>query len=82
MSLDWKPRGRDLVIGDFPWLARITDKARAKLDATIGDYIYPWPADKMFLEEHKLNADEFIQIVKDNSTDEDMIEVIKSLKNN
>jgi len=36
----------------------------------------------MFLEEHKLNADEFIQIVKDNSTDEDMIEVIKSLKNN
>jgi hypothetical protein len=41
MSLDWKPRGRDLVIGDIPWLARITDKARAKLDDTIGDYIYP-----------------------------------------
>ncbi|MBM3239114.1 DUF5069 domain-containing protein [Candidatus Poribacteria bacterium] len=41
MSLDWKPRGRDLVIGGFPWLARITDKARAKLNGTIGDYIYP-----------------------------------------
>ncbi|MFQ6041169.1 MAG: hypothetical protein ACE5PV_09965 [Candidatus Poribacteria bacterium] len=41
MGLDWKPRGRDLVIGGLPWLARITDKARAKLDSTIGDYIYP-----------------------------------------
>jgi len=41
MGLDWKPRHRDLVIGGIPWLARITDKARAKLNGTIGDYIYP-----------------------------------------
>ncbi len=41
MGLDWKPRSRDLVIGGIPWLARITDKARAKLGGTIGDYIYP-----------------------------------------
>ena len=80
MGLDWKPRGRDLVIGGFPWLARITDKARAKLDGTIGDYIYPCPADQKFLEEHNLAADEFTQMVKENPTDEDMIEVIKSLK--
>ncbi len=41
MALDWKPRSRDLVIGGIPWLARIKDKAQAKLDGTIGDYIYP-----------------------------------------
>lgn len=80
MSLDWKPRGRDLVIGGIPWLARITDKARAKLDGTIGDYIYPCPADQKFLEEHKLSADVFIQMVRENPTDGKMIEAIKSLK--
>jgi hypothetical protein len=36
--------------------------------------------DEKFLEEHKLSADEFIQIVEENPTDEDMIEAIKSLK--
>jgi hypothetical protein len=36
--------------------------------------------DAKFLEEHKLNADEFIQIVKENPTDGEMIEAIKSLK--
>jgi hypothetical protein len=41
MGLDWKPRHRDMFIGGYPWLARISDKARAKLDNTIGDYIYP-----------------------------------------
>ncbi len=41
MGLDWRPRHRDMVIGDIRWLARITDKARAKLSSTIGDYIYP-----------------------------------------
>ncbi len=41
MGLDWKPRHRDTLIGDISWLARITDKANAKLAGTIGDYIYP-----------------------------------------
>jgi hypothetical protein len=38
---EWKPRGRDVVIGGIPWLARMSDKARAKAASTIGDYIYP-----------------------------------------
>jgi hypothetical protein len=41
MGLDWKPRHRDIIIGDYGWLARIADKARAKLNGTIGEYIYP-----------------------------------------
>jgi hypothetical protein len=36
--------------------------------------------DEKFLEEHKLSADEFIQIVKGNPNDGQMIEAIKSLK--
>lgn len=38
---EWKPRGRDVVIGGIPWLARAADKAKAKAEGTIGDYIYP-----------------------------------------
>ena len=38
---EWKPRGRDVLIGNIPWLARVADKAKAKAEGTIGDYIYP-----------------------------------------
>ena len=41
MALDWKARHRDMFIGDIPWLARISDKARAKLEGILGEYIYP-----------------------------------------
>ena len=41
MGLDWKPRHRDMLIGGYWWLARVSDKARAKLNGTIGEYIYP-----------------------------------------
>lgn len=39
--IDWKPRARGLVIGGVAWLARAKDKAQAKLNGTIGDYVYP-----------------------------------------
>lgn len=38
---EWQPRARDVVIAGVPWLGRMTDKARAKADGTIGEYIYP-----------------------------------------
>lgn len=40
-SVDFRPRSRQLAMGGVPWLPRITDKARAKLRGTIGDYVYP-----------------------------------------
>lgn len=39
--VEFKPRGRTLVIGEMPWLARISDKARAAIEGRIGDYVYP-----------------------------------------
>ena len=39
--LDFKPRARSLVIGGIPWLARISDKVRARNAGRIGDYIFP-----------------------------------------
>ncbi len=40
-AIDFRPRSRQLYMAGMPWLPRITDKARAKLRGTIGDYIYP-----------------------------------------
>jgi hypothetical protein len=62
-TLDFKPRARGLMIGSIPWLARITDKARAHLANRIGEYIYPCPADQRFLQEVQLSAEEFTALV-------------------
>ena len=51
MSEGFQPRSRDLVIGGIPWIARMSDKARAKADGTIDDYIYPCPIDQRVLGE-------------------------------
>jgi len=40
-SLDFKPRARGMIIGDIPWLARIADKARARDEERIGEYLFP-----------------------------------------
>jgi hypothetical protein len=37
----FRPRPRDLAAGGIPWIARMADKARAKHDGTIDEYIYP-----------------------------------------
>ena len=79
MSLDWKPRGRDLVIGGIPWLARITDKARASMNGSIGDYVYPCPADQAFLNEHGIEAGKFTKLVKENPTDDLMIKRMRKV---
>ena len=40
-NLDFKPRARGMIIGDIPWLARIADKARARSQERLGDYLFP-----------------------------------------
>ena len=79
MPLDWKPRGRDLVIGDIPWLARISDKARASLNGSLGDYVYPCPADQAFLNRHGVPAETFTKMVDDNPSDDQMIEKMRAV---
>lgn len=75
---EWKPRGRDVVLGGIPWLARVADKARAKAEGTIGDYIYPCPIDKRFLEAAGLSAEEFMQLAVENKTDDELVAAFKA----
>lgn len=70
---EWKPRGRDVVIGGIPWLARCADKARAKAEGTIGDYIYPCPIDQRFLAEAGISPEEFTEIALNAKTDDELV---------
>jgi len=76
--LDFKPRARGLVIGSIPWLARISDKVRAKLAGRIGDYVYPCPADQRFLQEVQLSAEEFTEMVVSCAADDELVAKMKA----
>lgn len=68
------PRPGDQLMGGYPWLARLIDKARAYNAGTLGDYIYPCPIDKELLGELNYSGEEFAEIVDQNKTDEDILE--------
>jgi len=70
---EWKPRGRDVVLGGVPWLARAADKARAKAEGTIGDYIYPCPIDQRFLAEAGLSPEQFMELATKAQNDEELV---------
>ncbi len=76
--LDFKPRARGLIIGSIPWLARITDKVRARLEGRIGDYVYPCPADQRFLQDMRISAEEFTALVAASASDEEVIEKMRA----
>lgn len=75
---EWKPRGRDVVIGGIPWLARMTDKARAKAAGTIGDYIYPCPQDQKLLAQLGLSGEEFLKIAVEARSDAEVVDAVKA----
>jgi hypothetical protein len=74
---EWKPRPRTRVIGGIEWLARMSDKARAKAKGTIGDYIYPCPADKRLLGALEVDPDTFLDLATKSQTDEDLVAALK-----
>lgn len=75
---DFKPRARGMLIGGIPWLARISDKARAKLADRIGAYIYPCPADQRFLQDVEMTPEEFTELVADCPDDDAVIERLRA----
>lgn len=76
--IDFKPRARGMIIGDIPWLARITDKVRARLQERIGDYIYPCAADQRWLREMELSPEEFTELVAGCRDDDEVIGKMKA----
>lgn len=76
--MSFEPRDGSIVLGGIPWLARMIDKARAKADGTIEDYIYPCPERSGFVEKLSLTAEEFSAIVAESNSDEEIVEKVKA----
>jgi hypothetical protein len=66
---DFPRRGRE-PLGDYLWLARVFDKARAAAAGTIHDYIYPCPMDKGVFERWGITARDFDAAVREHTTDD------------
>ena len=77
VETEWKPRPRLRTIGGIEWLARMSDKSRAKAKGTIGDYIYPCPADKKLLEALELDPDTFQKIATAANGDDQLVNEVK-----
>lgn len=69
-------RGRQ-PLGEFLWLARVFDKARAAENGTIYDYIYPCPMDKGVMERWGIRPEEFTEAVRTHTSDEEIREWLK-----
>lgn len=62
-------RGRQ-PLGQYLWLARVFDKARAARDGTIFDYIYPCPMDQGVFERWGISSRLFGEALKTHDSDE------------
>jgi hypothetical protein len=74
---DFPRRGRERL-GEFYWLARVFDKARAKRDDTIFDYIYPCPLDRGVFERWGITSDDFDKALQTIDTDDGILAWVKS----
>ena len=72
------PRPGRQPIGEALWLARLIDKARAKANGTIFDYIYPCPMDKGVMQRWGITAREFERALKMHESDEDLYEWLRA----
>jgi hypothetical protein len=74
---EWKPRPRTRVVGGIEWVARMSDKARAKAKGTIGAYIYPCPADKRLLTALEIDPDTFQRIAVEATDDDQLVATVR-----
>jgi hypothetical protein len=71
------PRSARIRLGGFVMLPRSLDKARAKNAGKLGEYAFPNPMDKYFLEFAGLDADTFLEAVKTGRSDTEMLAWVK-----
>jgi Domain of unknown function (DUF5069) len=65
-------RGRE-ALGDFLWLARAFDKARAKAARTHDGYIYPCPMDRAMMRRWGITPREFTAAVSECRSDDQIL---------
>ncbi len=65
-------RGRE-PLGEFLWLARVFDKARAKANRTHDGYIYPCPMDRRMMQCWGIDPREFTAAINKHQSDEQIL---------
>ena len=74
------PRPGHLTLGEWSWLPRMIDKARAKYNGNLGSYSHPCGRDMVLLSELGLTTEEFRDIVVSCPTDEDVLREIEATR--
>jgi hypothetical protein len=74
------PRPGAEVLGEWAWLPRMIDKARAKYQGQIGSYSHPCGRDQMLLFELGLSAEEFREIILATASDDEVLTEIERLR--
>jgi hypothetical protein len=67
------PRSPRHRLGGYSLLARMTDKGRALLAGTVGDYHYACPLDQMLFQFKGVNADEVKKLLASGATDDQVV---------
>jgi len=65
-------------MGDYLWLARVFDKARAAANGTIHDYIYPCTLDQGVFERWGIDAAQYDAAVPQNTTDDGILAWVRA----
>jgi hypothetical protein len=73
---DYPRRGRERI-GEYYWLARIFDKARASRDGALYDYKYPCPIDRGTLERWGISPETFTEAVRNINSDAEIYAWVK-----
>jgi len=78
MSTDFRdrkafPRRGRQALGDFLWLARVFDKARAKANRTHDGYIYPCPMDRAIMQRWGVSPRDFTTAISEHSSDDQIL---------
>ena len=71
------PRSPRIRLGGYVMLPRSLDKARSQVAGKLGEYAFPNPMDKHFLEFAGIEADAFSGAVKSGKSDTEMLAWVK-----
>lgn len=71
------PRSPVDRLGGLDHLKRVTDKARAHLSGTLGEYIYNCPLDQAFFSSFGIDAEGFSSAVSTRPTDNEVLDWVR-----
>lgn len=74
--MSFTPRSGAEELGGIAWLPRMIDKARAKENDELGEFIFPCPIDRQLLQRLDMDADTF-QSIAVNHSDEEVVKKVQ-----